>query len=100
METTYLIRNSTTDAIIASGLPRDNALDLLGMLMAWNKGIQAWTVQVDYCEEEANCLQDDERNGSLCPYPRYNPNPNYCPPGVSNKSTKKESHVPMRDDRD
>lgn len=54
METTYLIRDATTNAIIANGLPCDNALDLLGMLMRWNKGIQAWTVQVDYCEEECN----------------------------------------------
>lgn len=54
METTYLIRNSTTNTIIASNLPRVEALDLLEMLMAWNKGIQAWTVQVDYCEEECN----------------------------------------------
>ena len=93
--TTYMIWDASTDTIIAKGMPRDNALDLLGMLMTWNKGVQAWRIQVDYCEEEANCLQDDDRDGSPC-----NPNPNYCPPGVSNKSTKKETYVPMRDDRD
>ena len=57
--TTYMIWDASTDAIIARGMPRDNALDLLGMLMTWNKGVQAWRIQVDYCEEEANCLQDD-----------------------------------------
>ncbi len=55
--TTYMIWDASTDTIIARGMPRDNTLDLLGMLMAWNKGVQAWQVQVDYCEEEANCLQ-------------------------------------------
>lgn len=55
--TTYMIWDASTDTAIARGMPRDNALDLLGMLMTWNKGVQAWRVQVDYCEEEANCLQ-------------------------------------------
>ena len=59
MDTTYMIWDASTDTIIARGMPRDNALDLLGMLMMWNKGVQAWQVQVDYCEEEANCLQDN-----------------------------------------
>ena len=59
--TTYMIWDTSTETIIARDMPRDNALDLLGMLMTWNKGIQAWRVQVDYCEE-ANCVQDDSDN--------------------------------------
>lgn len=58
--TTYMIWDASTDTIIARGMPRENALDLLGMLMTWNKGVQAWQVQVDYCEEEANRLRDDD----------------------------------------
>jgi hypothetical protein len=57
-----MIWDASTDTVIARGMPRDNALDLLGMLMTWNKGVQAWRVQVDYCEEEVNCLQDDSDN--------------------------------------
>lgn len=57
--TTYMIWDDSTKAIVARDMPRNNALDLLGMLMTWNKGIQAWRVQVDYCEE-ANRVQDDD----------------------------------------
>lgn len=60
--TTYMIWDDSAKAIVARGMPRDNALDLLGMLMTWNKGIQAWRVQVDYCEEEANRLRDEVDN--------------------------------------
>ena len=58
--TTYMIWDDSAKAIIARNMPRDNALDLLGMLMTWNKGVQAWRVQVDYCEEEANRLRDED----------------------------------------
>lgn len=49
-----------TDHIIAKGMSRDTALDLLEFFLRYNNGVHWWTIATDYCEEEWNKEEEEK----------------------------------------